>query len=53
MRERRAYDGMKNDLSGYLWFILLFLLERREEEVRGGKLEDTSTGGGLMALDDG
>jgi hypothetical protein len=40
---------MKNDLSGYFWFILLFLLERREEEeVRGGKLEDTSTSGGWM-----
>ena len=43
--EEEAYDGMKNDLSGYFWFLLLFLLGRRRWSVKGGDLKDKSTGG--------
>lgn len=43
--EEEAYDGMKNDLSGYFWFLLLFSLERRRWSVKGGDLKDKSTGG--------
>ena len=29
--EEEAYDGMKNDLSGYFWFLLLFVEDEKEE----------------------